>query len=316
MIENNKYIGRLAPSPSSYMHMGNIFTFLITWADARKNCGKLILRFDDLDERCKQKKYKDQILDDFSYLGIDYDEIIYQSKRVDRYEQYYKELIDLDLIYPCYCSRADLRVASAPHLDDGTPIYLSKCRIYKHKAIEQSKSPAFRIEVPNAIVTFDDKIAGKYSQNLLKECGDFVVKRSDGVFGYQLTSVIDDIEKEITHVIRGNDLINSTPRQIWLESILRNKPIQNIVESKTFTHIPILINSDGNRLAKRKSDLSILEMRKDGVSKEQIIGEIAYMLSLIDKTEPIDENEFLKIYSTFDLSNLNNKSQILWEPKY
>lgn len=222
--ELKKYIGRLAPSPSGRMHLGNVFSFLIAWADARKNSGELILRIDDLDDRCKNASFQETLIDDLKWLGLDWDNgPIYQSSRIEVYEEVWHAFQKHQHIYPCFCSRADLHAASAPHASDGTAIYSGKCRSltsYEINELATKKRPAYRVEVPNERVGIHDRLQGNFFQNLAKECGDMILRRSDGVFSYQFTNAIDDALLGVNTIIRGNDLLTSAPREVWLISKL------------------------------------------------------------------------------------------------
>lgn len=323
MTNEQKYVGRLAPSPSGRMHLGNVFSFLIAWAEARKNDGKLIFRMEDLDDRCKNKEVQDQLVRDLEWLGIDWDgPIVYQSKRLDLYEEAFRDLNERDLLYPCFCSRADLHAASAPHASDGTPIYAGTCRNLSAEEIakrSEEKAPAWRVKVPDEVVEFDDEICGHVEQNLKDECGDFIVRRSDGVFAYQLACVVDDLEMGINHVVRGNDLLSSTPRQLWLmEQIRRLRQAQrpNLEVTKrpnlgvtkrpnlevtqrpnlVYKHIPLLVNEAGQRLSKRDKSLDIGEMIEAGETSETIVGKVALLLGLVSHEQPLTTQAFLYLY--------------------
>jgi len=163
------------------------------------------------------------MLDDLAWLGLTFDgEVLYQSRRAEIYREYFDELQQKGLIYPCYCSRAELHAASAPHLSDNTPIYDRRCLLRAERGEEPpvGRKPAYRVKVPNAEVSFIDGVQGEYRENLLRDCSDFVVRRADGVFAYQLAVVVDDALSGVTEVVRGNDLLFSTPRQIYLQQTL------------------------------------------------------------------------------------------------
>ena len=222
--EQKEYVGRLAPSPSGRMHLGNVFSFLIAWVDARKNNGKLILRIDDLDDRCKNENAQQTLIEDLQWLGLDWDYgPIYQSSRIGIYEEVWHAFKKHQHIYPCFCSRADLHAASAPHASDGTPIYSGRCRsLTSSEIIEltKKKKPAYRIEVPYELVKIHDLLRGNFAQNLARDCGDMILRRSDGVFSYQFTNAIDDGLLGVNNIVRGNDLLTSAPREVWLISKL------------------------------------------------------------------------------------------------
>ena len=297
MLNENNYtfVSRLAPSPSSKLHLGNALSFLLTWGITRKNGGILVFRMDDLDERCKNLDLKKEIIEELKWLEIDWDGgIIYQSYRDNMYKEYLNTLTDKGLTYPCFCTRADLHAASAPHASDGTPVYAGTCKKLSSSEVEElrhKKNPAIRLALPNNLsINFSDLICGEFSQDLNAECGDFVLRRSDNIFAYQLTNVVDDIELGITHVIRGNDLLSSTPRQIHLRDIFdKNLPDLN------FAHHPLLFDTTGRRLAKRESDKTIDQMRAEGQTPAFIRGTVAHLLGLIDEYSELSQDEFLKV---------------------
>ncbi|MBQ3056924.1 MAG: tRNA glutamyl-Q(34) synthetase GluQRS, partial [Clostridia bacterium] len=179
-------IGRFAPTPSARLHLGNLMCALVAWLSARKQGGKILLRVEDLDiARCpfmgENTRY---MLDDLAWLGLTFDaEVLYQSQRSDIYEAYFKRLGEKGLIYPCYCSRAELHAATAPHLSDHTPIYDRRCLLRAERGEQppMGRAPAYRVKVPDADLGFFDCIAGEYRENLLRDCSDFVVRRADGV---------------------------------------------------------------------------------------------------------------------------------------
>ena len=221
--------GRFAPSPSGRMHLGNLLCGLIAWLSVRSQNGKMILRQEDLDEMRCPRSYAELIEQDLRWFGLDWDEgglagsgshaPYLQSRRSEIYQQYLDKLNQKGLLYPCFCSRAQLHAASAPHLEDGQVLYPGTCRHLTPEQIAQKRKirpPALRVKVPDETVTFTDLHYGLVEQNLATQCGDFILRRSDGVFAYQLAVTVDDGLMGVTQVIRGRDLLSSTPRQIWL----------------------------------------------------------------------------------------------------
>jgi glutamyl-tRNA synthetase len=303
-------LSRLAPSPSGRIHLGNIFSFLITWADARSRDNRVIFRMDDLDERCKNKEVQNTLISDLRWLGIDWDgKIVYQSERVKIYEEAFNDLKKKDMLYPCFCSRADIHAASAPHASDGTPIYSGKCKNLDPSQVEhlkEIKKFSYRVSVPDLNVTIHDEIFGDYGQNLENDCGDFIVRRSDGVFAYQLTSTIDDIEMGITRIVRGCDLLASTPRQVWLANVI-SPPSQMQIK---YAHLPMLINENGQRLAKRDEPLDLGFMKQEGFSAAKIRGIIAKLAGFINDDADLSTEEFLKIFNLASLKTLGSKISI------
>ena len=251
--------GRFAPSPSGYMHLGNAFSALLAWLSARSSGGKFFLRLEDLDRRCENPEFSETLLKDLRWLGIDWDgEPLVQTGRSDAYEHALHKIAERADVYPCFCTRADLHAASAPHASDGTPIYAGTCYGMSEEAVSSRmrlRKPALRLHVADRVIKFTDGNRGEYSQNLMSECGDFVLRRSDGVFAYQLACVVDDIASGVTQVVRASDLLSSTPRQLLLYELLGAGPPQ-------FYHHPLLLAPDGRRLSKRDADLEIVKLRK------------------------------------------------------
>lgn len=294
--------GRFAPTPSGFMHLGNIFCCLLAWLSAKSKKGKIVLRIEDLDSvRCPRIN-SDRLATDLEWLGLTWDEGAYISDNSDEYFQsnrsaiyttFFEKLLQQGIIYPCFCSRNELHSINAPHLSDGRIIYPGTC--YKLSPNERlikasTKAPAYRIHVPNETICFNDGCYGTQLFNIAKENGDFIVRRSDGVYAYQLAVTIDDALMGITEVVRGWDLLSSSPLQIYLYNLLG-------FQQPSFTHIPLLIAPDGRRLAKRDKDLDLEVLRKSYVSPEPIIGYLAYLAGQLEHPEAISVSELLKIYN-------------------
>lgn len=292
--------GRFAPSPSGRMHLGNAFSALMSWLYVRKNGGTMVMRIEDLDKiRCK-KEYCDLVKDDLAWLGLDWDlEAPMQSTRGEAYEAALARLGSLGVLFDCACSRADLGASSAPHASDGHVIYSGRCRDLpdEQKRIIASKPHSVRVKVPQRIITFSDRIYGEYSQDLAKECGDFVLKKADGMYAYQLAVVVDDIFCGVDTVVRGCDLISSTPRQIYLYELLNEAPPE-------YCHIPMLVDSSGRKLSKRDRDCDFGYLRQS-LSPQQVIGRLAFMSGLIDRDEPVSAGELLQI---FDIERIKKQN--------
>lgn len=288
-------IGRIAPSPSGRMHLGNALSALLAWASARSKDGCFVLRLEDLDERCRRPEHVRGIIEDLSWLGIDWDgDIIVQSRRLELYEAALERIVGKAELYPCFCSRADLHAASAPHASDGTPIYAGTCRGLDDEqrdelARERAGRFALRLHVPDERIAFNDVVQGRCEQSLRGECGDFVVRRSDGVFAYQLVCVVDDIASGVSEVVRGSDLLSSTPRQILLYRLL-DAPIP------TFAHHPLLLAHDGRRLSKRDEDATIAGLRERGTRPEEVVGTIAHLAGQVEMPVPMSAAELADIF--------------------
>ena len=290
-------IGRFAPTPSGRMHIGNVYCALTAWLSARKKGGRFLLRIEDLDEsRCSFGNNAETLIDDLRWLGLDFDgggdRAEFQSRRFHIYEEYFERLRDRGLLYPCYCSRAALHASTAPHGRDGQVLYDGRCRrLYDSGAAAPTdKAPAWRIRVPDEDIVFTDGVQGEYRENLARECTDFVLRRADGIYAYQLAVVIDDALSGVTEVVRGSDLLSSTPRQIWLYRLLGFTP-------PAFYHIPLLLAPDGRRLSKRDMDKDVGAFRKRDKGPERLIGALAYHVGLIDKCVPISARELLSAFS-------------------
>lgn len=271
-------VGRFAPSPSGRMHLGNVFSCLCAWLSARSQGGRIVLRIEDLDDRCKRPELAAQLIDDLAWLGLEWDEgPYYQHDRLDLYEAALHKLQNAGLTYPCFCTRAELHAASAPHASDGTPIYRGACRGLSAEDVARRsalRAPATRLRVPavddlaDDVVEFVDRTYGAQCEALATECGDFLVRRSDGVFAYQLAVVVDDAAMDITEVVRGCDLLGSTPRQIYLQHLLG-------LPTPHYAHIPLLMSADGRRLSKRDRDLDLGELRARFGTPEALLGWLA-----------------------------------------
>jgi len=273
------YVGRLAPSPTGALHLGNVRTFMIAWLRARACGGKVILRIEDLDHPKDKPGAAAQAIEDLRWLGFDWDEEYVQSERKHLYRQARDVLLEKGLLYPCVCSRRDVENAqSAPHA--GEQLYYSgTCRGRFASWAEAAKvrPPCWRFRVPdNARVFFDDVFAGHYEQDVAKVLGDFPVSRDEGGAGYTLAVVVDDLQMGVTEVVRGDDLLAATPAQILIAEALQATPPR-------YCHVPLVVGSDGCRLAKRHGDTRIAAFREAGKRPEEIIGCLAASCGWIEK---------------------------------
>ena len=270
------------------MHLGNVFSALLAWLSVRSRGGRMILRMEDLDpDRCRPE-YMETLRDDLDWLGLDWDaEQTPQSRRTDAYRAEFEKLSQLGLVYPCYCSRAELHAASAPHASDGTAIYAGTCRnLTPEERAQKTRRPAWRVRVPEEEISFHDRLQGDYTENLARDCGDFIVRRSDGVYAYQLAVVVDDALMGVNQVVRGVDLLSSTPRQIWLQQQLG-------FPQPEYGHVPLLYGADGHRLSKRQKDVDLGAQRQMGKRPEDIVGQLACWAGLIDQPEPVQARELV-----------------------
>lgn len=291
-------VGRFAPSPSGRMHLGNVFSCLVAWLSARSQGGRIVLRIEDLDTRCRQE-WADALMRDLSWLGLTWDEgPIYQRDRIEIYEEALDKLASMGLTYPCFCSRADLHAASAPHASDGTPIYAGTCRGLSAQEVAERRArraPATRLRVPALddgadMIEFVDRIYGAQSEALAAECGDFLVRRSDGVFAYQLAVAVDDAAMGVTEIVRGRDLLGSTPRQIYLQNLLG-------LERPRYAHVPLLVAEDGRRLSKRDGDLGMDALRERFGTPEALLGWLAGRCGIAPNTNPRSAEKLAGLFS-------------------
>jgi len=302
MHNNTKIVGRFAPSPSGQMHLGNLMCSLLAWLSAKQAGGRTVLRIEDLDQERTKLEYTRQLEKDLHLLGLDWDEggltdgqlnLYCQSQRTSFYEQQLQKLQAQGLVYPCFCSRAELHAASAPHASDGEPIYSGRCRKLTPEEAEklaQTRRPALRLRVPDEEIRFTDAHYGPVTQNLTQACGDFILRRSDGVFAYQLAVVADDAAMGITEVVRGRDLLTSTPRQLYLYKLLDLAP-------PAFAHTPLLLAPDGRRLSKRDRDISLPGLLSAGFTPEDIIGRLATCAGLLDTPQPTAPKSLIPLFS-------------------
>ena len=296
MNNNERVVGRFAPTPSGRMHLGNVFAALIAWLSVRSRKGELVLRMEDLDTQRTSSDFAEVLRDDLRWLGLTWDvETAPQSQRSAVYDRYFEKMMDEGLLYPCYCTRSQLHSVNAPHLSDGTYVYPGTCRTLTQPPA--GRKPAWRVMVPDREWSFRDRVQGDYSLNLATGCGDMVVRRADGVYVYQLAVTVDDGESGVTEVVRGMDLLSSAPRQMYLQELLG-------FSHPEYGHVPMLLAPDGRRLSKRDRDLDLGELRKR-MTAEELIGHLAFAAKLIEKDQPISARE---LASQFNWDKLQGDS--------
>ena len=275
------------------MHLGNLWSSLLAWLAARSAGGRMVLRLEDLDpDRCTQA-WCDQVMRDLEWLGLDWDnEPVYQSRRTPAYEAAFRQLEEKRLVYPCFCTRAERMAASAPHRSDGQAVYDGRCRrltAEQREDLARQRNPAWRLAVPDRAGSFRDLLQGMYEENLLRDCGDFILRRSDGVYAYQLAVVVDDAWMGVTQVVRGSDLLDSTPRQLWLQERLG-------LPHPEYGHVPLLLAPDGRRLAKRDRDQELGALQSC-YSAQELVGQLALLAGLIPEYAPISPAELIPLFS-------------------
>lgn len=304
---------RLAPSPTGALHMGNARTFLINWLLARQNGWRIILRIEDIDSPRIKPGSDRQAIADLHWLGIDWDEgPIHQTTRLSRYRAAIERLIDAGQAYPCVCSRKEVELAaSAPHpSQEAISIYPGTCRD-RFTSIDQArritgKSPAIRFRVPEErCVTFRDEFCGEVTFDVARQLGDFVIAKADSTPAYQLAVVVDDAEMNVTQVIRGDDLLDSTPRQLLLYEAM------GLTEKiPSYAHVPLIIGPDGRRLAKRHGDTRLAFHRERGVCATQMLRMLSKWCGIDDAS---DVQSAVDLIGRFSLDRLS-RQPVVYDP--
>lgn len=299
--------GRFAPSPTGGLHLGSALVALVAWLSVRSQGGVYIWRIEDIDGPRIVPGAAERQMREARWLGLDWDEgpdingpntPYFQSKRSGEYEDALATLANAGRLFPCKLSRKDLReLASAPHGSDGQPPYPKELRptglaedwFDTHRK-SGNQDAALRFLVNGHSVAFDDVVMGTVTENVAETTGDFVLKRRDGVYAYQLAVVVDDIDMGITEVVRGADLLDSTARQIQLISALGGR-------IPTYVHLPLILNENGDKLSKRNEALTLAELRDAGVQPEAIVGRLAHAVGLADASEPIHPDELVDSFA-------------------
>jgi len=290
---------RFAPTPSGDLHLGGVSVALVSWLFARATGGRFIVRVDDLDAVRAIPGSTDRILEDLRWLGLDWDEgpgpvesaelgSPYQSKRGDLYARSVDELRRVARIYPCDCSRAEIaRVAAAPHPGEET-VYPGTCR-RRTEQKDAKRSSSLRIDLSGlAPLEVRDVLRGPFKQDILKQVGDFVLRRADGVYSYQLATAVDDAVMNVDLVVRGDDLLASTPRQVHLQRILG-------LRTPRYMHLPVILGPNNQRLAKRNGDtLTVSYFRGLGAAPREVLTLVAHGLRLVDSPAPVTHEELVQ----------------------
>ena len=288
----SRVTGRFAPTPSGRLHLGNVLCAMLAYLSARSTGGRFLLRIEDVDiPRCP-RSLAAACIEDLTWLGFDWDEPpLYQSERGAVYQQHLDRLTAMGRVYPCFCTRAQLHAAQAPNLGDHEPVYSGACARLTPEEIaarSMTRSPALRLRVPEETVAFTDGHYGPFAEQLARDCGDYIIRRSDGLWGYQLAVVVDDALSGVTQVVRGRDILFSTPRQIELFRALGYDVPQ-------FAHIPLLTDSAGRRLAKRDRDLDLTALARRHTPQE-ILGMLAFSCGLLPEQRPTTLEALLPLF--------------------
>jgi glutamyl-tRNA synthetase len=300
MRPEGRVCGRLAPSPTGYAHLGNAWAFLLAWLSVRSRNGRLILRVEDIDPQRSKAEFIGALLEDMRWLGLDWDEgpdvagparPYLQSRRGARYEEALARLDEAGVTYPCFCTRGELRnLASAPHAEDIGAPYPGTCRqldgARRTALFGTGRKAAVRLRCFGEEVSFVDVLEGEKSMRLADCGGDFALRRSDGVISYQLAVTVDDAAMEITEVVRGRDILHSTPRQIVLQRLLG-------YATPRYAHIPLLLDDNGERLAKRHQSLTLRGLRQQGADARRVVGLLSRMAGLNPREQPVTPGDLL-----------------------
>lgn len=303
-VRSSRVRGRLAPSPTGWLHLGNAWTFLLAWLAARAAGGSVILRMEDIDPDRSRLAYAEAIMEDLRRLGLDWDEgpdiggpyaPYFQSQRLDSYTRALAALKSAGQVYPCYCTRKEVRLlAGAPHVGETGAPYPGTCRnlTAEERAEKEAlgRRPAWRLRCPDGIVRFKDALYGPQASNLTQCGGDFALCRSDGVFAYQLAVVVDDAAMNITQVVRGQDILPSTPRQLVLYRLLKLSP-------PAYLHVPLLLDADGERLAKRHESLSLRALFAAGIQPEALVGLLGWLANLLPAPRPVTPAQLIPLFT-------------------
>ena len=285
-------VGRFAPTPSGRLHLGNILCAMLAYLSARSKGGRFLLRIEDVDVPRCPRRLAQQCIDDLMWLGFTWDEApLYQSDRTEIYREALERLTADGHIYPCFCTRAQLMSLAAPNLGDTQVVYNRACAaLTPAEAAERAKTraPAMRLRVPDEEVAFEDGLFGLQRENLGRDCGDFILRRSDGLYGYQLAVVVDDALSGVTEVVRGRDILSATPRQLYLQRLLG-------YPQPEYVHIPLLVDAQGRRLAKRDRDLDLSALAQRFTPAE-VLGMLAFSAGLIPDNRPVTLKKLIPLF--------------------
>jgi glutamyl-tRNA synthetase len=286
-------VTRLAPSPTGALHLGNARTFMLNWALARQQGWRILLRIEDLDSPRLKAGADAGAIEDLRWLGMDWDEQApHQRSDLSPYRTALDALRTAGLTYPCQCTRRDIvQAQSAPHGAEHELRYPGTCRDLDAAAQLQGPAVAWRLRVPAETLQFEDQICGQQTVNVQDQVGDFVVQSKAGLPAYQLAVAVDDARQGVSDVVRGDDLLRSTARQMWLYRFLQLGP------RPRYWHVPLVLGPDGRRLAKRHGDTRLAWYRQQGTCAHRVIGLLARWCGLVDERVTMDAAQFLDCFS-------------------
>ncbi len=299
---------RFAPSPTGYLHIGGARTALYSWLHARKHGGRFVLRIEDTDRERSTEESVNAILEGMTWLGLDYDEgPFYQTQRFDRYDEVIQQLLDQGLAYYCYCTREELDAMREEAMArKEKPRYDGRCRV--RSEAREGVEPVIRFKNPTeGAVIIDDMIKGKVVISNA-ELDDLIIARSDGTPTYNLTVVVDDLDMGVTHVIRGDDHLNNTPRQINLLRALGAEP-------PTYAHVPMILGEDGKRLSKRHGAVSVMQYREEGYLPEALLNYLVRLGWSHGDREIFSLDEMIELFDIHDVNvaaSTFNPDKLLW----
>lgn len=294
---------RFAPSPTGFLHEGHLLSALYVWAAAKKWDLKIHLRIEDHDQGRARKEYIDGIREDLAWLGFKYDSESIQSSHFDLFQKVLDKLTAKGFVYPCTCSRKQLQ-SENPISETGEVIYQGKCshviaRSESDKAIYCSEPHSLRIVIPDKVINWHDERLGDFSENPQKQCGDFPIRDRDGFWTYQFAVCIDDLTEGTTHIVRGEDIRNSTARQIALSQLISDTcqgdlPIPAYTRP-LYLHHPLIVDSSGKKLSKREHAYSLRQDKDAGKTAQEILGQILYKAGFLGNNTPIALDQAIAI---------------------
>lgn len=283
---------RFAPSPTGFLHEGHLLSALYVWAAAKKWSLKIHLRIEDHDQGRARKEYIDSIYEDLAWLGFNYDSHSIQSSHFELFKKVLGKLAAKGLVYPCYCSRKQLSLEN-PRSETGEIIYQGKCLHVAHDSCSKDLPHSLRIHIPDKVIHWHDERLGDFDESPQSQCGDFPIRDRDGFWTYQFAVCVDDLAQGITHIVRGEDILSSTARQILLSEIISDSCAKDssldlpTYSRPLYLHHPLIVDSTGKKLSKREHAHSIRQDKDAGIRPEQLLGRVLYKAQLQPEDTPV-----------------------------